>query len=67
MADAFTSDHASADENGQLSLFVILDGFEGPIDLLLSLARDQKVDLNNILLLLIQPATSILTLRLTIS
>ena len=24
MADAFTLDHASADENGQLSLFVIL-------------------------------------------
>ena len=33
-------------ENGQqLALFVNLDGFEGPIDLLLSLARDQKVDL----------------------
>jgi len=51
MADAFTSDHASADENGQLSLFVILDGFEGPIDLLLSLARDQKVDLSKIAIL----------------
>ncbi|CAI8344933.1 MAG: segregation/condensation protein A [SAR116 cluster bacterium MED-G04] len=32
-------------DDGQLSLFVILDGFEGPIDLLLMLARDQKVDL----------------------
>ena len=51
MADAFTPDHASADENGQLSLFVILDGFEGPIDLLLSLARDQKVDLSKIAIL----------------
>ena len=29
----------------QLSLFLDLDGFEGPIDLLLQLARDQKVDL----------------------
>jgi segregation and condensation protein A len=39
------------DDNGQLSLFVILDGFEGPIDLLLSLARDQKVDLSKIAIL----------------
>ena len=29
----------------QLSLFLNLDGFEGPIDLLLHLAREQKVDL----------------------
>ena len=30
-------------ENGeQLALFVNLEGFEGPIDLLLSLARDQR-------------------------
>ena len=28
----------------QLSLFLTLDGFEGPIDVLLSLAREQKVD-----------------------
>ena len=27
-------------------LSVSLDGFEGPIDLLLSLARDHKIDLN---------------------
>ena len=40
-----------ADIDGQLSLFVILDGFEGPIDLLLSLARDQKVDLSKIAIL----------------
>ncbi len=39
-------------ENGQqLSLFVNLEGFEGPIDLLLSLARDQKVDLTHIAIL----------------
>lgn len=35
----------------QLSLFVNLDGFEGPIDLLLTLAREQKVDLLNIAIL----------------
>ena len=35
----------------QLSLFVNLDGFEGPIDLLLSLAREQKVDLSRIAIL----------------
>ena len=38
----------SADTNDQLSLFVNLDGFEGPIDLLLSLSREQKVDLTHI-------------------
>ena len=35
----------------QLGLFVNLEGFEGPIDLLLSLARDQKVDLTKIAIL----------------
>ena len=35
----------------QLSLFLTLDGFEGPIDVLLSLARDQKVDLIHISIL----------------
>ncbi|MDC1383526.1 segregation/condensation protein A [Candidatus Puniceispirillum sp.] len=35
----------------QLTLFVNLDGFEGPIDLLLSLAREQKVDLKKIAIL----------------
>ena len=35
----------------QLSLFVNLDGFEGPIDLLLTLAREQKVDLAKIAIL----------------
>ncbi len=60
MADTFTPDPSPAslappsppvDQDGQLSLFVILDGFEGPIDLLLSLARDQKVDLSKIAIL----------------
>ena len=32
----------------QLSLFLNLDGFEGPIDLLLHLSREQKVDLSSI-------------------
>lgn len=35
----------------QLALFVNLDGFEGPIDLLLNLARDQKVDITKIAIL----------------
>lgn len=35
----------------QLSLFLDLDGFEGPIDVLLTLARDQKVDLAKISIL----------------
>lgn len=35
----------------QLSLFLNLDGFEGPIDVLLTLAREQKVDLHQISIL----------------
>ena len=35
----------------QMALFVNLDGFEGPIDLLLTLAREQKVDLTKIAIL----------------
>ena len=35
----------------QLSLFLNLDGFEGPIDVLLNLAREQKVDLTQISIL----------------
>ena len=35
----------------QLSLFLNLDGYEGPIDMLLSLAREQKVDLTRIAIL----------------
>ena len=50
MSDALTDTEfqqsAETDKEAeQLSLFVNLDGFEGPIDLLLSLAREQKVDL----------------------
>ena len=36
---------------GDGSFVVDLDGFEGPLDLLLTLARDQKVDLKNISIL----------------
>ena len=35
----------------QLSLFLNLEGYEGPIDMLLSLAREQKVDLTRIAIL----------------
>ena len=52
MNDTPPSDEHSDDfEDEQLSLFVNLDGFEGPIDLLLSLAREQKVDLSRISIL----------------
>jgi segregation and condensation protein A len=37
--------------DGGVSFTVDLDGFEGPLDLLLSLARDQKVDLARISIL----------------
>ncbi len=51
--NSIDKDFADADQPTaeQLSLFVNLDGFEGPIDLLLSLARDQKVDLTKIAIL----------------
>jgi segregation and condensation protein A len=38
-------DHRRRREPVQLSLFLNIDGFEGPIDVLLQLAREQKVDL----------------------
>ena len=51
MSDAFEDDQTSTPADEQLALFVNLDGFEGPIDLLLSLAREQKVDLGKIAIL----------------
>ena len=45
------ADHRPGQGDGQLSLFVVLDGFEGPIDLLLTLAREQKVDLAKLAIL----------------
>ncbi len=38
-------------DDGRPSLVVDVDGFEGPLDLLLSLARDQKVDITRISIL----------------
>jgi segregation and condensation protein A len=51
LQDTFTADESPIDRPKQLALFVNLDGFEGPIDLLLKLARDQKVDLTKIAIL----------------
>ena len=48
---SFIKSEVEAEQAGQLSLFLDLDGFEGPIDLLLELARDQKVDLRKIAIL----------------
>ena len=50
-ASSFAEDEPRKDAPEQLSLFVNLDGFEGPIDLLLTLAREQKVDLARIAIL----------------
>src|ERR1700685_743510 len=46
MADDF-----AADAPRETALVLALDGYEGPIDLLLALARDQKVDLAKISIL----------------
>ena len=43
----FEDDNAVA-EQGSSSFVVDIDGFEGPIDVLLTLARDQKVDITQI-------------------
>ncbi len=53
-AQPFENDSMSAEylsQPEQLALFVNLDGFEGPIDLLLNLAREQKLDLKKIAIL----------------
>ena len=49
--DRFDDDHSGHVQPEQLALFVNLDGFEGPIDLLLNLARKQKLDLKKIAIL----------------
>ena len=48
-----TSDDGHSGHGGseQLALFVNLDGFEGPIDLLLNLVREKKLDLKKITIL----------------
>ncbi len=49
--DPFMEQKTPIDRPKQQTLFVNLDGFEGPIDLLLNLARNQKVDLTKIAIL----------------
>lgn len=49
-ADTFQED-PDPRQPAEGNLFLNLDGFEGPIDLLLSLAREQKVDLTKISIL----------------
>ena len=48
-SDDFEEDQPASDANGGLRLD--LDGYEGPIDVLLTLARDQKVDITKISIL----------------
>ena len=48
-SDDFEEDLPASDANGGLRLD--LDGYEGPIDVLLTLARDQKVDITKISIL----------------
>jgi segregation and condensation protein A len=48
--DPFEMDESPGPQSGE-ALILDLDGFEGPLDLLLSLARDQKVDLAQISIL----------------
>ena len=48
---SFTPDEGSPSGGGEFELHLDLDGFEGPIDVLLTLARDQKVDLKKISIL----------------
>lgn len=49
--DSFDDNKSAHVPPEQLVLFVNLDGFEGPIDLLLNLAREQKLDLREISIL----------------
>lgn len=51
MTDDFTSEHALPERAPDERLVVDLEGFEGPLDLLLTLAREQKVDLKRISIL----------------
>lgn len=49
--DGFEEDRPDYDRDGADRLLLDIEGFEGPIDVLLSLARDQKVDLTRISIL----------------
>jgi len=48
MIDGFDDTDQHADESPMTAFVVDIDGYEGPLDILLSLARDQKVDLTQI-------------------
>jgi len=50
-ADEFEGDFGLVQATGELAFTVDLDGFEGPLDLLLELARRQRVDLARISIL----------------
>ena len=47
----FEADVTAERETGEPALVVDVEGFEGPLDLLLALARQQKVDLARISIL----------------
>ena len=47
----FNPEDGAPTPGGEMELHLDLDGFEGPIDVLLTLARDQKVDLKKISIL----------------
>lgn len=51
MSDEAEARRAGGDVSASERLLLVLDGFEGPLDALLSLARDQKVDLTKISIL----------------
>jgi segregation and condensation protein A len=51
LTDPFEEDRPDYEAQGPDRLLLDIDGFEGPIDVLLSLARDQKVDLTHISIL----------------
>jgi segregation and condensation protein A len=51
MSEVETAIAAGAEKSGADALVLHLDGFEGPLDLLLDLARAQKVDLSRISIL----------------
>jgi segregation and condensation protein A len=51
MTEPGSAEAGAADAPGDAALILDLDGFEGPIDLLLTLAREQKVDLTRISIL----------------
>jgi segregation and condensation protein A len=50
-ADEFATDMAAERAAGEQAMIVDVEGFEGPLDLLLALARTQKVDLAKISIL----------------